>query len=580
MSFEKFVQRSTKGMMLFIAITMIIPLVLWGYMGSGSNDAPGGKEVVATIFGSQPVTKGELDRMRARATVDWWWKQYTGPNAWMMRFKRPDPPKPEELEKLAWENIVLLRDAEMKGIKASPAEIDSRLREMYSQLTGAQDSKGADEILAGRVRELFHSDLRTFEEWIGDIVLLDKLLETVSEAAFESYEEVYSQMAREQVLARAWYAGFDPKAFEKKVRASTSYEISRRYEANKAKYKVPAKASLTYLMADLEGFKKGIAEPSEGDVRKYYDDHRSEYALPDEHAPGEEHKPGEAEKFTPFEQAKAGIPDKIKTDKARDLARDLMGKVDRALGEMFDGKAYPPDAFEKLKAKFKDQGPELIHEVLPKFATRDVEELEKTLGTGSNLAAWAFDPKNEKGSVSRVTSTSKGVYLFRLVQRSESYEMGVTERVRESLERELRKDQVKQRASKAASELAQAVSARGMEAARRSQPVEWSVTRYFKTKGGDTGIEDRSLSQAVAGQAASLTPGKAGVVAGTQAGKPEWSYVVYLEDVVPAPETADAEFASTRTRLDNEKRRQFRETYPNLMVEAAKIEKTAPATKS
>ncbi len=572
MSFEKFVQRSTKGLFLFIAIAMVLPLVLWGYMGGTPTDTQG-QEVVATIFETHPVLKGELNRMRARATVDWWWKQYTGPNAWMMRYRRPDPPKSEELEKLAWENIVLLQDARMKGITATPKEIDTRLRDMYQKLTRGQDTKGADEILAGVVREAFHSDLATFEDWIGDITVIDKLLDTVAEGAFESYDEVYSQMSKDQVLARAWYAGVDPGRFEKKLRASTADEIAKRYEANKAKYKVPAKAQVTYLMADLEAYKKGVAEPVDGDLRKYYDEHKSEFALPHEHEPGETHKPDEAVKSKPFEQVKGEVADKIKAEKARDAARELMTKVDRALGELFDGKAYPADAFEKLKTQFKDQG--LLFDVLPKFAARDTEALDASIGTGHNLGTWAFDPKNQKGSVSRVTATSKGILLFRLLERQDAYEMGVTERVRESLERDLRKDQVRQRANKAAADLAQAVTTRGMEAARRAQPADWNVTRYFKTKGGDTGIEDRQLGQAVANQAASLKPGAAGVLAGSQAGKPDWSYVVYLEDVVPAPETAESDFEATRTRLNEQKQEKFKQDYPNLMVESAKIRMSA-----
>ena len=91
MSFEKFVQRSTKGLFLFIAIAMVLPLVLWGYLGGVNGDDTRSKEVVGTIFDTVPVYKSDLDSMRARAMVDWWWKQYTGPNAWMMRFRKPEP---------------------------------------------------------------------------------------------------------------------------------------------------------------------------------------------------------------------------------------------------------------------------------------------------------------------------------------------------------------------------------------------------------------------------------------------------------------------------------------------------------
>lgn len=575
MSFEKFVQKSTKGLFVFIIIAMVLPLVLWGYMGDSSGDADPAKQVVVgTVYGSIEIKQGELDRMRSKAVVDWWWKQYA-----LARETRrpPQPPKDEDLERLAWENIVLLQDARLKGVTATEPEINARYHELFTMLTGAQDIKGADDLLAPRVQQYFHTNLQAWDGWVSDHVLIEKLLNMVAGAGFASYDEVYSQITREQIVSRAWYAGFDPKSVEKKLRPSTADELARRYEQTKWKYKVPAKAQVTYLKVDLEGYKKALAEPAEAEVRKYYDDHRAEYVLPHEHAPGERHVEGEEPKYTPFEQAKKDIPDKIKTEKARESARELMAKVDRALGELYDKekKEYPGSAFETLKAKFKESGAELVHDVLPKFAQRDADDLEASIGKGANVAAWAFEEKTKKGAVSRVMSTDKGVYLFRLIERIDGYETGVTERVRESLERETRKDQIRQRTNKAAADLAQAVAAKGMEAARRSHPADWGVTRYFKPRvAADTGIEDTALAQAVVAQAASLSAGKAAVLSGAQAGKPEWSYVVYLEDVVPAPPTeVESGFTMAKRELDEMTRRRLREEYPAKALLEAKIKK-------
>lgn len=574
MSFEKFVQRSTKGLFLFIAIAMVLPLVLWGYIGGDGSDDPRSKEAAGTLFGDVVVSRARLEKMKARATPDWWWKQYTGPNAWMMRMRRPEPPKDEELTRVAWENIALLEDARLKGIAAGEKEIAEKLLWFYEQLTGSQDIKGADQVLAGRVREAFQTDLRTFEDWVGDMVVIGKLLDAVTQASFESYEEVYGQMSRDQVLAKARVAGLDPKEHEKALRPSTSDEIARRYEAGKARYKVPAKAVVTSLAPDMEAYKKKVAEPTEAEIRKFYDERKAEYLLPHEHAPGEEHKEGEEPKYKPFDQVKGEIPDKIKTEKAKEEARELMAKVDRALGEMHDAatKTYPADAFEKLKAKFKEQGAELVHTVLPKFAQRDVEELETTIGAGSVLGSWAFDSRTKKGDVSRVTSTSKGVYIFRLLERVEGYDTGVTERVRESLERELRKEQVRTLASKAASRLSQEIATRGVAAAGRG--VAWETTRYFRPRNaGETGLEDQGVARAVANQVGAMKPGTAAVVAGAQAGKQDWTYVVYLEDLIPAAaENPETDFNMTRSRLDEEKRRKEREEYPKRVVEIAKIQ--------
>jgi hypothetical protein len=579
MNFEKFVQRHTKTLFLFIAVMMILPLVLWGYLDQGAQKDPRELEPAGTLSEwGVTVTKGELNQLKERALADWWWKQYTGPNRHMMRFRRPDPPKQDELDKLAWENAVLLADAKLKGVTVTTKEVDAKLRDFYFSMAQSQDAKGADQILAGLVRQYFQTDLRTFEGWFTDNAVITKLLETVCEAEFEDYEKVYEKLGREQVLTRVAYAAVDPAVHARALRPVGAEEVARRWEREKDRYKVPARASVTYLLADLDAFKKGVADPTEAELKAWYDSHRAEFMKPHSHPEGEEHKPDEKIEYRSFEEVRAELPDRIKSQKAQEQARALMAEVQTALGDLYDAKEkkYPGDAFDKLRDKFKDRAA-LKFDVSPAFEARSLDALEAAVGANSGLGGWAFDPAVKPGEISKLLTTSKGVGLFRLLERKEPFSPGLTERVRERIEADLRKDLVKITTQKAASDVVQEIASRGLTAARSKWPLQWSETRYFKGRDGDTGIEDRALSTAVAGQAASgaLKPGQATVLPGTSVGgKSDWAYVIYLEDVVPAKGAdSEAQFPQVRRSLDEERRAEFRLRYPGLMVEAAKVVK-------
>src|SRR6185503_13539669 len=123
-SFEKFVQKSTRGLFLFIVICMVVPLVLWGYMGKSGNEKEEDTGAAGTIYGTITITKGEYNRRLASAAASWWEKKFSDPmTMMMMRYGRmPQEPKAEDLQKQAWEDIVLLREAKANGIEASEQE--------------------------------------------------------------------------------------------------------------------------------------------------------------------------------------------------------------------------------------------------------------------------------------------------------------------------------------------------------------------------------------------------------------------------------------------------------------------------
>ena len=585
MNFQKFVQRSTKGLFLAIVIVMIIPLVLWGYGsfgGSGSVKDP--EESVGTIFETVKVSKREFNDQKLRARSSYYWRMV---KLYPRMAGRIPEPKPEDVLQLAKRNLVLLEDARSKGIptKATPLEMQGKLKDIWYTITQgrAPITPEYKEMVA---QQIFHSKLAIWEDWIEDLVVIDKLLTLVSGAEFAEYEKVYDRLMGDQQSVRVTFAAFDPADFMRELKPPRTEEIAKHYEANKSKFKTPEKARIEYLMADIDEIKKKAPEPTEEQQKKYYEEHRAEFqkVVEHKHGPGEEHKEDEKPpppEYKPFTEVQAEIPDKIKRKWAEETAFPIIDAASKDLGDIFvaNSNKYPENVFADLKNKYSGQkGVDLTNDVTPLFDTRRLEEIEKIVGSNSGLGSWAFDAKNKAGDIGMTVQTSKGKALFKLIEKRAAEENpGVTVQNREAIVRELQKEQLRKRVQLLASTVVEQIKAHGLAATRLKFPVEWRSTRYFKTDfNGDPGLEDRALAGAIRSRVAQgrMKAGEAMVLQGSMMGreKQDWSYVLYVDDVVSAPpDDLEARFQETRREMDAAARDQYQENYASQMVFRANI---------
>jgi hypothetical protein len=585
MNFGKFVQRSTKGLFIFIAVMMVVPLVLWGYMGTGAPNAEELQGTAGTVFGGIRISRTAFEEHRLRAYPSWWWDRIER-DRWflfmMMQGRKPEGPKAEEVHKIAWQNIILLEDAKSKGLAATESETLLKIREVYGRITMGR-MPFQEETLDRIARDIFQASPSVFRAWIEDQVLIDKLLTLVTEAEFSDYDKVYDQLTRQQQSVKCWTAAFDPKDFFRDVKPVRPEEVAKYYDANKAKFKVPEKANVSYLMIDYEELKKKMPEPSEDEVKKYYEEHKkTEFQKAHEHAPGEQHRDDEEPQIKPLEEVRAEIPGKIKQKNAEKEGARLMDRINVDLGAdaAANGGKYTDDIFDRLKAKYANEGIALVHDVTPSFDRKHVDDVEKSVGQNSTLAAWAFDSKNKVGDISQKISTSKGVLLFRLLQRKESYDPGLTEQIRDRIVKTLQREQIRKRTEQVAANVVQEINTRGFSAGRRKYPAaEWKATRYFKTSGGDPGVDDAQLGQAIRMQVATLVAGKAMVVRGSMLRNPEkqdWAYVLYMEDSIDSPdEDVQSQFDTVRRNLNEEARKARRDAYIAITVAEAKLQEEA-----
>ncbi len=577
--FQKFVKKSTRGLFIFIIATMVLPLVLWGYMGGGGPEQDEEAQGQAgVIFGSTKISKAAYGRALERAGASYWWGKYEPIPVQYMRYMQVPPPTPAQLSEQAWENLILLQEAKVHGIQATEREVLLLLREVYQKFTQSYDYN--EGIMGQIARDVLRTSPLAIKGWAEDAVIIRKFLDLIEESEFASYDEVYGRVLGEQKVARVWAAAFEADDAAKFVRPSTTDEVAAYYGKNREKYKVPQKVQASYLMAEFEPLLKGIAEPSADDVKKYYDEHKAEFAKEHHHEPGEAHKEDEKPEYKSFDEVKAEIPGKIRLQAAEKKAAELMAKVDVELGALVvaNKNVYPDDAFDQLKAKFKAQNIDLVHDITLPFDRRRVEEVEKTVGANSNLAMWAFETGRGRGDISKTVKTSKGVALFRLNRKIEALDPGVSDRVRDHIVKELQKEQIKKRIQKRAEQVAQEINTAGFGSVRAKQRIDWRMTRYFKVGSTDMGLEDYAMSGAINRQVqgGQLAPGKAAVVPGAELrgqGKGDASYVVYLEDSAQVrPDNIEAQFANARRGQDAEARRRFKEGFIKETVQAAALQ--------
>ncbi len=310
-NFDKFVKKSTRGLFAFITVAMVLPLVLWGYMGKAGAEREEDKGRAGVIYGTIDISKAEYNRHLATASASWWWKKFNDPMTMMlMRYgQQPKPPTQDELSKQAQEDIILLREAKANGIHASEQETLIELREIYQKFTGQPSY--SDEIMNRIATEFFKVQFGSFMNWVSDHVVIEKLLTLIGDSEFADFDKVYDRVTTGHSAAKLWYAALDPNDYRREVQSPSTDEILAYYGKNKDKYKVPGKIQVAYLLADADELKTHEPEPSEDEVKRYYADNKSEFAKPHDHdhdhdhEPGEEHKENEKPEYRSFEEVKA-----------------------------------------------------------------------------------------------------------------------------------------------------------------------------------------------------------------------------------------------------------------------------------
>lgn len=263
--------RSNKRVLQFILVVLVFPAFVFvgveGYRGFGAQDA-----TVATVAG-RSITQGEWDAAH-RNQVDRARAQSPG-----LDVKLYDTP---EMRRQTLDGLVRDRVLIVAADKLHFNTTDERLQRVFAtdpQLAFLRKPDGTlnKELLAAQ-----GMSAQQFEQQLRQDLSMRQVLMGIGGTALGPVTATTAALdallqQREVRLAR-----FEAKNFTGKV-APTDAEIEAYYQDPKhaASFEAPERASIEYVVLDLEAIKAGI-KVSDEELRKYYDENASRYMAAEE----------------------------------------------------------------------------------------------------------------------------------------------------------------------------------------------------------------------------------------------------------------------------------------------------------
>jgi len=627
---ERFVKRSTKALMIGIIAVMALGLVFSGTFAFWGDEKLKGDAGV--IFGTVKVSKADFKDHQRRSLGHERYamlKQYTEQFKFAQNFdflvsfvmRQVANRSESEALKKTWEQVILLQDAADKGLAVSDEEIQKEkdaFQKFFVPSKEKEKEKGEPDERDPELQaaEFLAIKKDQFDTFFREAVLMDKLLDLVTASEFADYGKVYGELLANEKYARALYAEFNPKDYEQDLDPISPEAILKYYHENNKRFEVQARIMLVYLLADLEEFRKRVPDPSEKEIKDYYDKNKSQFEKVrprmDEHGHDEsEHHPERRrppQEYRTIEEAREDIVKKLKDNQALELAVVEMRKVGDHINAA--AKPYSDTLFDEIKAKFDPQSkPDmgwLKQLTTEPFDQKSIDEVEKTLGKNSRVD-WGFGKDRKVGDISPRFKTEKGFVYYRLQLRKEPFVPRLQDYITKTVVKILQKQQTVDRAKKAATNASIDINATWLGSARTkyrcpkhpdrssSSPghcgrcsgplervsLEFKGTKLFRLDGKDrAGIaEDGALAAEInkncfsdgnplpVGQAR-FFEGKA--VVGSK--KQEWSFVVVMDDTLEkVPENVETEFKN-KLQQENEKVRRDRRTrYVTELVARAEL---------
>lgn len=296
---------------------------------------PGG-----TVFGEE-VSGREFEQMlRALALL-------------VQTEQRPDE---ERWRGLAWETILLSREARRAGLSVSEDEVSAILQGIFSDRVGVFDPQAYQATLSR-----FGLSPSEFENALKDYLLGRKAQTNVRLGVPLTTEEAWRWWSHQNARARVRYAYIDAERLVPHVEEPTEAEILEQYGAgkdifpeeapNRAGYRQRQKVKIEYILIDPDDYLDKV-EVTEEDIEEYYEANKEDYLLPDD----EDEDPGEADAdeedgdvaeegeepqeadeeeaapaYRPLEVVRVEIAETLRQEKARQKAESVRAEVAREI---------------------------------------------------------------------------------------------------------------------------------------------------------------------------------------------------------------------------------------------------------
>lgn len=270
-----------KGILWVTIVAVGVSFILWGTKSRVRESRT--PQFVGEIYGRN-ISFNEY-----RKSFDWLRRMA------MMRYGRQFDQivKFLNLEEEAWENIILLRHAELKGIRVSDDELASVISSLpVFQREGKFDSETYRTVLRydlGVRPEYFEDGMRTE-------VSISRLRNSITDCIKLTEQELrqYYRFANEEV--RVKYIPFKSSDFEKAM-SVTEEQVRDYFESNREEFRKPEKVKLQYVVFKVE------VEDTE--IKDYYSRNKEKYK-----------KNGDKKKIRPLSEVRDEIREYLKNRKA------------------------------------------------------------------------------------------------------------------------------------------------------------------------------------------------------------------------------------------------------------------------
>ncbi|MGR3221343.1 MAG: hypothetical protein ACUZ8H_16225 [Candidatus Anammoxibacter sp.] len=410
MAFNNWFRRNQKK----VYIVMIFAMGAWGIGSSAIYLIP--QKAIGMIAGEK-ITRDQLADFETR------WRRIL-----LSRLQGP-------VLDVVWKQLVYDRAANRSGIIVTDSDITEGVHDLASRTLGGRANISGDNLIRFLCSN-FNVNRNQLVRTIEEVMRIHKLDYFLRRSVKTTTEELWQRYSIENEKVKIKYVAFNAKDFVDKIEVSDS-EIESFYKkysddfpdalTGSYGYKEQEKVKVEYVMAGYNELAKNVTV-TDDEMLKYYEDNKDiEFKENSKTEPaGEENSDNddadgaigdndtdssaELPRFRPYDEVKDVITEKLVKQKARELANELIAKVDEEIYDNLDKLVRL--SFEDLAKKYG-----LIYNI-PKSPNRDTafitkDESEVVLIGSDRFASIAFD--REKLDPSPPLNAVEGKYIFQVI---------------------------------------------------------------------------------------------------------------------------------------------------------------------
>ena len=318
--FLKFLRKrkNMKRIMWALAILIIPAFVIWG-SGSAGKKEKKGPDYAGKIFNKKISFDEYLDMWGV--TRDYAIKTFGG-----------NIPS-EFIDQLAWNRILLLKDAERENITVKNEEVIEKIMSFpVFQRNGSFDKK--------LYKSMLRDDARSFEERIRDDIIISKLREKITSSVSVTDDEVKEEYKKKFEKVKPSYLSIPFVDFEKEVKYKDP-DIVKFYENHKEDFRKSDEINVKYIEILFSSFDKEVFI-NEEQINRYFEEHIPDY------------KKADSEEMPILDDTiKKDISEKLSMERKKSLAEELSYKVlEQALNKKEIDKTASSFALEAKETGF------------------------------------------------------------------------------------------------------------------------------------------------------------------------------------------------------------------------------------